>query len=559
MSRKKYSEYKADETVKTPLFAWLMDRSILYVAFFVVAGLVVSGFIKAGTDSFKSILEDPVEDSPYMTISASDSPGSLWGSSLIQMKPTGVSEWTVSKSKKPNYLFDEKTCPGQGVVPDSVLASFLASGGGLEVRIQTYGAGQARAQFDAYRTVYEACFNNIKEPEVGLGNAITFDNGFVLTMGDSIISGVVSDYKKVDEFLKFYVENASTTLDASGCIARSVSSGDASRNFFYDAKSYKGLFKKEIVSTEVDITNLPQPQVIELNKIIVESMVEPESPLPSDFKKLPKEVSMPVFPDAVKDQDNFDETAKFAVEDIAGPGCGWLWSAQKAPVYDKDKLSADYENSISDAQKAANEAAQKYVAAKKQWALDVARLLPEADAWNKYVLKVNEIHERWEWLNLERIKLKEPWDAWSEKYIAWDTFDERKEQAEKDYQDALLTCQQQQDDLNSWEETWGDLYEEQEAAKKARAKEEARKKKEESSPESVPTATPNPGEQPSEEPTSEPTDEPTYVDIPEKPSGCNEVPEQPEILTQDKPKKPKAPKIPEGVTIPDSWFKPEDK
>lgn len=531
MSRRKYREYKQDDSIKTPLFAWLMDRSIIYVAVFATAGMFVGGFLKEGYDSFQSVVAEPEVDSPYQDIVATNSPGMNWAYSLINKKPTTVEEWKVSDSKNPRHLFDVSRCSGQGDVPATVLATYSASGSSIETRIQVYGAGQAAAQYEIYKKVYNNCFDKVESAENELGSTVKFDKGFVITLGDSIISVTAPDNDVRDELLKFYLDEASQSLVESGCIALTVTSDDANRSFFYNPDSYTGLLEKKTISTQIGIDDLPSPEIFDLSDIDDTSAVEPEAPLPEDFPSLPKEVDKPTIPSDVEDKDNFDKVAKFKIVDSKGPGCGWAWSSQKSPTYDNDALISERENSVKAAQTASNEEASIYVQSKRDWAFNVALILPQADAWNKYVAKVNKVHKKWAWLDHERSLIKDSWYKYVEEYNDWLSFDDRKKDASDAYDKELEECKAKQDDLNAWEEEWGDLYDQQEAEK------------------DNPTESPEPSDEPSSSPT------PTVV-IPERPEGCTNIPERPSILDEDKPDEPQPPSIPAGVTIPDSWAKP---
>lgn len=106
----------------------------------------------------------------------------------------------------------------------------------------------------------------------------------------------------------------------------------------------------------------------------------------------------------------------------------------------------------------------------------------------------------------------------------------------------------------AWEEEWGDLWAEQQAAINNPVEEESVEPTEEptegsESATESPTASPEP-----EDDTT--TEDILDLDIPEKPAGCSTMPDRPAIVDQAKPAEPQAPDIPEGVTIPDSWEKP---
>lgn len=536
MARKKYRDYKNDSYVKTPLFAWLLDRSVIYIALAAVAVVFTAGFLKSGYDSFQRVMAEPEIESPYLDIVATNSPGMDWAYSLISKKPLEVDEWTVSESRNPRHVFDVNKCSGQGEIPASVLAAYSASGGGVETRIQVYGAGQASAQLNAYKGAYNRCFKGVEDAGSGSENFMKFNNGFVVSLGDSIIGVITSDAGLRDELFDYYVKAATDSLMESGCVALSVKPDDNYRNFFYYTDSYTGLLEKKTVESQVSVDNLPTVEPVVLD-VLDSSAVEPEAPLPGDFPKLPEEVKKPVVPAPVESVESFDVNAYYEIVDDAGPGCGWEWSAQRTPLYDMDLLDRERESSISAAQAAANKSAADYVQSKRDWAYDTALVMPLADSWNKYVKRVVSVHEKWDWLNTTRDEIRQSWYNYVSAYDAWLEFDDIQASALEDYDSLLEVCKSKQDELTDWEVEWGALYDEQNAP----VVEDVVEDLDTDEPTVAPSPTPSPT--------------PT-VTIPDRPEGCSDIPVRPSILDQVKPDEPVAPSVPAGVTIPDSWPQP---
>lgn len=554
MSRRKFREYRNDPTVKTPILAWLTDRSVFYVALaaFSVAVLVV--VYSKGYEALQRINTEPVEVSPYMNVEPVDSQGQAWAVSLINEKPGNVNSWNVSNTSKPLLITTPSDLSiSSEKISTSVLSSYSAVGDGVEVRVHVYGAGQAGKDFERYTKILEQRTQLEKGSDEN-GSSVVYANGFYLSMGDAIVSVSVSNNETRDQLLQFYSSRMPETLKESGCYDLTTNASDASRSFFYDRDSYTGFREETTVETLEPLNNLPTPTGTEIRNINTPNAVEPESPLPADFPALPGEaVAKPSLPEKIETVDKFTENAVYNVADKNGPGCGWKWSGQEAPVYDLVDLESTKNKTINDVQNSVDEDAVAYTNSQKDWALETALVMPKVNAWNDYAKSVNTVHERWAWLDAEREKLKEPWEQYVEEYNEWLTFDSRKAEATEKYNEELQVCVDKQDDLLAWEDKWGDLWAEQEAEKNNPTSPAPTTPTE--APETQePTEPATPTESPSESPTATPTEEP--VDIPERPEGCSVAPQRPAIIDQTKPEEPQAPTIPEGVTLPDSWEKP---
>lgn len=558
MSRRKFKDYRNDPTVKTPILAWLSDRSVFYIAMTVFSVAVLVIVYSKGYEALQRINTEPVEVSPYMNVEPVYSQGQVWAVSLINEKPEGVKSWSVSKTSKPLLI----TTPSElnissEKISTSVLSSYSAVGDGVESRVHVYGAGQAGKDFERYTKILEQKTHLEKASDKN-GSSVMYEKGFYLTMGDAIVSVSASSNETRDQLFQFYSSRMPTTLKESGCYDLTTTANDASRSFFYDRDSYTGLEEKTTVETLEPLNNLPSPTGTEIRDINIPDAVEPESPLPADFPTLPEEtVEKPSLPERVPTVDKFAENAVYNVADKNGPGCGWKWSGQEAPVYDLVELESTKNKTINDVQNSVDKKANDYTSSQKDWALQVALVMPKVNEWNSYAKSVNTVHERWRWLDAERAKLKEPWERYVADYDDWLTFDSRKADATEKYNEELQICVDKQDELLKWEEKWGDLWAEQEAEKNNPTPPASTTPTE--APETdEPTDPASPTESPSEGPTATPTPTPTQepVDIPERPEGCSIAPQRPAIMDQTKPDEPQAPTIPEGVTIPDSWEKP---
>lgn len=558
MAKRKYYEYKNDPTIKTPAIAWLSDRyGIIYSILAIFSILALFVVYSRGYDALKRISTEPVAVSPYMEVSAVNSTGLSWAESLIREKPENLDSWEISETMKPQNIVTPKDMSiASENVSTSLLSTFVATGSSVETRIHVYGSGQAAQDFNRFTTLLSDR-TNIETTSNDLGSAAVYDNGFYITMGDAIISVVAPDNDSRNELLEFYSSRMSETLQESGCYDLTVSDKDALRSFFYDDEAYEGLKETTTIETQVNVTNVPHTQdgILNMQNIDNPDATVPESPLPADFPELPEnDVSQPSIPDSVEDKDNFTKDAVYNIADTNGPGCGWEWSGQKSPVYDDAELQSNENITIVDTQNEVDTTAQEYVDQKIDYSMQVATVMPQVNSWNEYANQVNDVHERWTWLKSEREKLRQPWQDYVDAYNEWLTFDDRKKEATDTYNEELQKCIDQQDELLAWEEEWGDLWAEQQAAINNPVEEESVEPTEEptegsESATESPTASPEP-----EDDTT--TEDILDLDIPEKPAGCSTMPDRPAIVDQAKPAEPQAPDIPEGVTIPDSWEKP---
>jgi len=548
--KKTLKEYK-EQGKRAPWIPYLYDRTFPYFVVLMTLSAVVGSylFIKEGFDSFNRMQESPKAVSPYQNITASNSPGMNWGSKLITEKPPTVSKWQSTGTTKPQHAVEPKNCAYIKDIPTSLLSTYVSSGSGVETRIQVYGAGQAAKNFNAYISALEKC-GSVETASDDTAGVAKYDDNFIMTIGDSIISATTQNSEDREKVLKFYMKEAESTLKDSGCLALNVTKEDANRSFFYDSKSYTGLKESKKLETDVKIDNLPTPTSIKRLTIKNKYASEPESPLPKDFPELPSEKEKPNLPDEVKNETAFEGTAVYKIMDENGPGCGWKWSAQNTPQYDEKDMLDNEKRTIADKQKEIDDKASAYVNKKLEWAFSIGLTAPKIDEWNTYVNKVNKVHKKWTWLDNEREKLRTPWYNYVDAHRDWETFDDRKDKASDQYDKKLEECQAKQDELDEWEDKWGDKAKED---KKDKEKNDNGNSDDDTTESPEDPDNPNPTEEPEPEPTE--TQEPPKENIPDKPEGCSNLPQKPAIISQEKPLEPKAPKIPEGVTIPDSWPK----
>ena len=552
---RKYKDYKNDPTIKVPIVAWFFNRGFFQLVYTAMAAFSVVAMIflyTSGANAWKKITTEPQNFSPYQEVSSVNSPGRDWAEQMINKIPPELTGWTVSETTKPqnvkalNCAFNDN--PSMGL-----LSTHIATSGNTETRVLLYGAGQASADFDKYTEIIDTCAG-VEKIDEEFGRTALFNNGFIITMGDTIVNVITDNNSQRDSLYDFYYNEILNTLKASSCLALDVSANDSTRSFFYDSEKYQGLKETTVVEAQVDTNNIPTVSSLRIDEIAMSGINMPESPLPQDFPSLPTEkVTKPELPQEIENRDDFTSDAVYNIADMNGPGCGWAWSGQKPPIYNNTELEINKNSTIVTEQNRIDEEAQQYVDQKNNWAFNTALIMPSINEWNEYVYDVNTVHEKWNWLNLEREKLYDPWHEYVEEYNDWESFDQRKSDALSKYNEDLQKCMDKQEEYLAWDKEWGDLYAQQESEKN------------QPNPPVTPEEAPEPTEpsEPTENPTDSPTTtpEPTVepsppVDIPEPPENCSVLPPRPSIIDQEKPAEPQAPSIPAGVTIPDSWEKP---
>lgn len=550
-SKKTYSQYKDNENVRFPTAAWLLDRSWLYVAVLLVAMLAIGTFMKMGWDSYNDTIKQPEVITPYADVQPVNFTGKSWAEKLITMNPANLATWTVDKSTKPRSAVDAKVCAKIGNVSTSLLSTHAATSEGTEVRVQVYGAGQASKQFATDSASLNSCFGKVNVETSGKSSFAVFPKGFILTSGDAIVGVSTVNDQVRDTLLDFYLKNVEPSLIESGCQSLIATPEDANRSLFYNPEQYTGLKGSTNLETAVDINGIPTPTSLQLNEIANISAKAPEAPLPTDFPVLPKDkATRPAIPAPLKNEDSFKDAAIYNVEDPNGPGCGWNWTAQVSPDLDLKKLASEKKGAIQLMQGTLDGSATSYVSGKLNWALQVASMAPSVDVWNTFVNQTNLVHGKWEWLDSERDKLEPSWRQYVTDHDFWMTFDQRKADALKKFDEDFKKCQLDEKSLSDWKKDWQAISDEQDKEKaKAEDAAKAAKDAEKNSPTPSPTATPSA--------TPSPTATKPAVTVPPKPAGCSTPPEEPAIASQAKPAEPKAPTVPVGVTIPASWPTPK--
>lgn len=537
--KKSYKELRADPVIGIPIVAWILDRKVFYLAVVVVGCVLAGGFVYQGWKAYGQVIAPAEKESPYLAIDPAQSAGVKWAADLVR-EPHGIEGWEVKDSSQPSHGFiQDATGNTAGEVPITLLATKVASAGPTKSVVQVYGAGQARRQYDLYveKLAARGPVENTQVTDSGIFGA-KFPQGFIMVAGDSIVGIQTTDNETRDNLLGEYLASVEETLPLSGCV--DISATDSSkRSLYFDPNTFEGLQETRTIEPEVNTNYLPTVQGIGAKEVANPYAAVPEAPLPASLPGLPAEVAKPTIENAPAAMDDFSGIASYRVQDPIGPGCGWTWSAQNPLEYDDADLKITKEDTVTKVQNDVNSKAQTYVDSRVTWARIMALISPSLDSWNRYVDGVNSVHGRWDKLVADRAALRPAWDQYLAAHDSWSTFDSRKAAADKSYNEAVTQCLADRKTHAEWELEWGT-----EALKKKQA--EWKKKQEEAVAKPIPTPAPTPA------PTVPPM--PT---APPEPKDCKTDPERPSILDEQKPAKPEAPAIPEDVTIPDSWPKPQ--
>ena len=307
---------------------------------------------------------------------------------------------------------------------------------------------------------------------------------------------------------------------------------DAERNLYLDREKYRGWHRKEAVKNTVSIDNLSSVEYPEVTEVR-DSVRQPEAPLPENFPTLPEQKQQkPNIPEVSKTRGAFSKEFEYVDPDLEGPGCGWKWHGIAVPKVDEKQLRAKETDLREKTQNEVNQDAVNYVDAKKRETAESLYTSIQILRWNRETDQHNAVYSRWQELNRARAKLKPKWDKYVKDHNDWINFDIVKENARIQYENDLAECEAQtvtETPAPSPDQTiWV-----------------------------TETPTPDPWDTESPEPPIYPSIVPGETPSPIITRGCSNPPEKPSILYYAKPAEPVQPEIPEGVTIPESWKRPD--
>lgn len=154
---------------------------------------------------------------------------------------------------------------------------------------------------------------------------------------------------------------------------------------------------------------------------------------------LPNPVLTPVLPSPPSEQQTSAEIT-VTVPDPNGPGCGWAFTGQTAPVVDEDALETAMEARTT-------AATTDLLTAQQRWAVDAGAYLSAAqtyltgrEAWEAYVTQVQSVVGQWTQQRNDLTKYESAFAAYVTAVQAREKFLADQDIARRSYETALAQC-----------------------------------------------------------------------------------------------------------------------
>lgn len=466
-------------------------------------GLIISAAVVGGLLLQPSEPEpEPAPTGPSVVSLATDSPAHTWAAQYTKDAEGGTTRETGLVPSAQCTFFSEAPIEnlytGEGIL-DDVEFNFQILAPGTSGKIFAEGVESSGSCWP--KTVEATKKEGFKYFPAG--------DGFIAQVGDVLLHTSEPDEKEATKLFTKIAES----LKGSTCVSTEVREADYTRNKHFSEDDYTGRIKVETIESTLPLTPLPKVAIPEVVEIKDPDAEQPEGPLDPSVPSDPDDdITKPTIPDPVETTDEpFTAEARYQIADVEGPGCGWGWTAWELPEETDADLADLKEEGIQTAQDEANSRADAYVDKQTRGAAGNFTTASSVNTWNTYANKMNSAHERWEWLEEQRAELKPDWDKYVKAHNFWYDFDELKADAKTEHDDAVDACNEAQKEQDEWDRQYDD---------------------------SESQGGGNTG-------------------VPERPQGCSEKPDEPAIISQDRPKQPIQPTIPKGVTVPDSWDQPK--
>lgn len=434
-------EAKTRPAAGTPAAVIRHRVGLVLAALAAAAALTLSGyFLYSAFSTYHRLLTEKVDNSPYNSqYKANTYPGAKFLAMMKSNHPEGEVH-AIEGNSNVAVLVDG--CKSDA--PSSMLAAGGLQGDGYKLVVQVYGAGQARAQFTSYSGELKSCARNANLQ----ASETSYDGGILMTAGDAIV-GVLGSGDKFNAAVDYYRTELRTALSNTQCVAVDESDEDAKRSFYYDRDGYAGYMKQEDVSVDASIPNNAVPQALSdagmsqdaLYRNPVDSTKKaPESPLPAGMQS-----NLPSAPAVTKisstpSKPALTKTISYQQEDPYGPGCGWYWSGQVPPNYNKSDLDKNKNNIVENAKNEITANIESYKKSSSDWARATLLAMKSQKKWEDYTKQVSDVYASWTSLDNARIAYEPIWDAYVNDYNNWKSFSTRQADASKDYADRLNQC-----------------------------------------------------------------------------------------------------------------------
>lgn len=438
---------------------------------------------------------------PPTTVELSeDSPAYAWLSSIS-------TDTESSSREKP--LVSDATCEMLSKAPKENMYTSTGQIDDNKFTIQILAPGTSGKVFAQISKDIGSCWP--KKVEVAEGNGFKYipaGDGFIGQVSDTLVYLPKADEKMAQKVFS----DVLGALKESTCIAAPVKESDYNRNKFFSKDNYTGLVEIKTVESTLPLDDLPKVNIPKLNDPKDPDMDQPEGPLASEIPEAPEVSTKPTFTDAPEIRtEPFTSEARYQISDVEGPGCGWGWTKWNLPDETDDELEKSKEDSLASALNKANTEANAYLNKQSDWAAGQLIDAHAADEWNAYVSERDTATDKWTWLNKKRSDLKPKWDKYVKDHDFWTDFEKLKQDAKDDYRDEEKRCEDAKKEQEDWDQRYDDTNG-------------------------------NGG---------------GNTGIPKRPKGCDKEPEEPKIISQDRPKEPLPPELEKGVTVPDSWDQPK--
>lgn len=454
--------------------------AIMVIAIVIGALIATPAMIRAATaDTAEQFRANAAQDltpkeEKELVLAASAAPAADFIAAMEEYVPEGHKIIAV-KNGTANSLVSW-VCPNLSINPHPVLGTQLELSNGVTVTVSAFGAGQSAPARASYRDGLRNCtgrngsaglISGSSPMAVGDYRGFSFASGGVTTNvwlhSDVMVTVSARNQGVVRNMSVAYRDKINSELAASTCLDARVTDDDAHRSPYYGADNYTGWERGREVTLEDAEPGITagvyapgaafdgsgkrlgaHAQQSGPTALLERSGApsKPEAPLPAGVPaSLPSAVSQPSTQIvSIKPVPESTTTIAERVEDPEGPGCGWAWTGQKAPIFDpsEEKARAD-EAARKEIERMRGEYGeyQDSVVANHNTTLQYNR---EADAYNAYVESYDSVAEQWEDINQKRSAYRERLDQYWEDMEAYENFETDREKAQKTYDEAVQEC-----------------------------------------------------------------------------------------------------------------------
>lgn len=444
---------------------------------------------------------------PYENIVGASAAWS-WLSAFVA-SPDGGEGWQAGEPGGYPALLDGVSCsPGVSRLGARPLLYGSSRSGSSYVSAFVFPPGYAASGFAALVDGVDSCLG---EGVDGASGSREWAGGqYALFQSGSVVVGVSgADWRGVRG-------RAESLLLAGGCVSLSESVSDTVRSPYYDGDGFTGLVESQTVGPS--IVDPGESRVsLSAPALDVPSVPEPEGPLPDGFPQLPQRPQV-AFSDeaATVDFASAWRTVSYRVADDDGPGCGWSWFGQAAPVVDAAGLAAKRARAVESAQGEADAAAAALYrdrSAARWRGVSGAAVAANAGDYNRRVSEVDAARKA---LADGRAAFYPEWVSYVSAHDSWRGRVAARDAASSRWESSVTACMGGATSVSP-----------------------------SPSPSPSPSARPAPSPSPS-----------ASAGVVKTRAQCERETVKPVEMTVDVGAEPSAPAVPSGVTVPASWPQP---